>query len=89
MNKSELVEKTAEEAGSTQAEAARHLEAMIEVVTETLKAGDEVRITGFGKFYANERAAREGRNPQTGQTMSIPASRVPSFSAGGTLKKAL
>ena len=68
MNKSELVEKTAEEAGSTQAEAARHLEAMIEVVTETLKAGDEVRITGFGKFYADGRKQSRSRSQSSAST---------------------
>ena len=73
----------------SQAEAARYLEALIEVVSGALRQGDEVRITGFGKFYTNERASREGRNPQTGQTMTIPAARVPSFSAGSALKKAL
>ncbi len=89
MNKSELVDKVAEEAGVSQADAARHLEAVIEIVTGALKQGDEVQITGFGKFYANERAAREGRNPRTGEAMTIPAARVPSFSAGSALKKAL
>lgn len=89
MNKSELVDKVAEEAGVSQADAARHLEVMLEVITGALKQGEGVQITGFGKFYANERAAREGRNPRTGETMTIAAARVPSFSAGSALKKAL
>jgi nucleoid DNA-binding protein len=58
-------------------------------VSETLKGGEEVRITGFGKFSVRERKAREGRNPQTGQKMKIAASRVPSFSAGNALKEAI
>jgi DNA-binding protein HU-beta len=59
------------------------------VVSETLKGGEEVRITGFGKFSVRERNAREGRNPQTGQKMKIATSRVPSFSAGNALKEAI
>jgi DNA-binding protein HU-beta len=58
------------------------------VVTETLKGGEEVRITGFGKFSVKERKAREGRNPQTGQNMRISAQKVPAFSAGNALKVA-
>jgi nucleoid DNA-binding protein len=67
----------------------RHFEAFERVVTETLKGGDEVQITGFGKFSVRERKAREGRNPQTGEKMKIAASKVPSFSAGNTLKEAI
>lgn len=59
------------------------------MVTETLKGGEEVRITGFGKFSVKERKAREGRNPQTGEKMKIAASKVPSFSAGSVLKEAI
>jgi DNA-binding protein HU-beta len=59
------------------------------VVTEALKGGEEVRITGFGKFSVRERKAREGRNPQTGEKMEIAASRVPAFSAGNALKEAV
>ena len=89
MNKTELTERIAEQAGMGLKEAGDYLEAFMGTVTDSLKRGEEVQITGFGKFYANERAAREGRNPRTGEKMSIPASRVPSFSAGGALKKAL
>ena len=89
MNKTELVDKVAEETGADRAKVANQLDAFLEVVTESLKSGEEVQITGFGKFYANERPAREGRNPQTGEKMNIAAARVPSFSAGGSLKKAL
>ena len=89
MNKTELVDRIAEQSEMDRAQTARHLDALLEVVTESLKSGEEVQITGFGKFYANERAAREGRNPQTGQQMTIPAKRVPSFSAGNLLKEAV
>ncbi len=89
MNKSELIERIAEEAGVPTGEAQRHFGAFERVVTEALKDGDEVQITGFGKFSVKERKAREGRNPQTGEKMKIKASRVPSFSAGNALKQAV
>src|SRR3712207_7500287 len=66
-----------------------HFEAFEQVVTEALKGGEEVRITGFGKFSVRERKAREGRNPQTGEKMKIPASKVPTFSAGNALKESI
>lgn len=89
MNKSEFIEKVAEKAEVSTSEAQRYFEAFEKVVTETLKGGDEVRITGFGKFSVKERKAREGRNPQTGEKMKIAATKVPSFSAGNTLKEAI
>lgn len=89
MNKGELVEKVAAETGSSNAEAARNVEAILSVIEEELKSGGEVNITGFGKFKVNERAAREGVNPQTGKKMKISASKVPAFSAGNALKKAV
>jgi len=89
MNKTELIERIAQETEVPTSEAQRHFEASERVVTETLKGGEEVRITGFGKFSVKERRAREGRNPQTGQKMKIAASRVPSFSAGNALKEAI
>ena len=58
-------------------------------MTNVLKSGDEVQITGFGKFYAREQKARDGRNPQTGEKMRIPARKVPSFSAGNSLKQSV
>ena len=67
----------------------RRFEAFEEVVTEALKAGEEVQITGFGKFSVRERKAREGTNPQTGQKMKISAQKVPAFSAGNALKEAV
>jgi nucleoid DNA-binding protein len=89
VNKSEFIEKVAEKAEVSTSEAQRYFEAFEKVVTETLKGGDEVRITGFGKFSVKERKAREGRNPQTGEKMKIAATKVPSFSAGNTLKEAI
>ena len=89
MNKTEFIEKVAQEADVSTSEAQRYFEAFERVVTETLKGGEEVRITGFGKFSVKERKAREGRNPQTGEKMKIAASRVPSFSAGNALKEAV
>lgn len=89
MNKGELVEKIASETGGSNAEASRYLDAFLSAVEEELKGGGEVNITGFGKFKVNERAAREGRNPATGEKMQIKASKSPSFSAGNALKEAL
>jgi DNA-binding protein HU-beta len=89
MKKKELIERIAEEAGVPKSEVHKHFEAFEEVVTEALKAGEEVQITGFGKFSVKERKAREGRNPQTGQKMKISAQKVPSFSAGNALKEAV
>lgn len=89
MNKGDLVERVASETGASIAEAGRHLDAVLSVIEDELKSGGEVNITGFGKFKVNERPAREGRNPQTGEKMQIKASRVPAFSAGNALKKAL
>jgi DNA-binding protein HU-beta len=89
MKKKELIEMIAEEAGVPKSEAQKHFEAFEEVVTEALKAGEEVQITGFGKFSVKERKAREGRNPQTGQKMNIAAQKVPAFSAGNALKEAI
>ena len=89
MNKTELIERIAEEAAVPTSEAYKHFKAFEGVVTEALKGGEEVRITGFGKFSVRERKAREGRNPQTGEKMQIKASRTPAFSAGNALKEAI
>ena len=89
MKKKELIERIAGEAGVPKSQAQKHFEAFEEVVTEALKAGQEVQITGFGKFSVKERKAREGTNPQTGQKMKISAQKVPSFSAGNALKEAV
>ena len=89
MKKKELIERIAEKAGVSKGEAQRHFEAFEEVVTQALKAGEAIQITGFVKFSVKERKAREGRNPQTGEKLKIRASRVPSFSAGNVLKEAV
>jgi len=89
VKKKELIERIAREADVPAAQAQRHFAAFEEVVTEALKAGEEVQITGFGKFFVRERKAREGTNPQTGQKMEIAAQKVPAFSAGNALKAAI
>jgi nucleoid DNA-binding protein len=89
MNKTELIERIAEKADAPKGDAQKHFEAFEQVVTESLKSGEEVRITGFGKFSVRERKAREGRNPQTGEKMKIAASKVPAFSAGNALKESI
>lgn len=89
MNKGELVEKVAAETGSSKSEAQNHVDAILSAIEDELKRGEEVNITGFGKFSVQERGAREGVNPQTGKKMQIKASRTPKFSAGNALKKSL
>ena len=89
MNKTELIEAIAETANSSKSEAQRYFNAFEEVITNVLQSGDEVQITGFGKFYVREQKAREGRNPQTGEKMRIPAGKVPTFSAGNSLKESV
>ena len=92
MNKSDLVDALANQAGMTKADAARALEAMFGssgIIASSLKAGDKVPITGFGAFEAKHRKARTGRNPRTGDTIQIPASKTPGFKAGKGLKDAI
>jgi len=89
MNKSELVEAVASDSGLSNADARRAVESFITTVEKTLKKGDEVAITGFGKFSVTKRAARTGRNPQTGETVKIKASKAPKFTAGAGLKTAV
>ncbi|MEG2359731.1 HU family DNA-binding protein [Acinetobacter sp.] len=86
MNKSELIDAIADKGGLSKADAGKALDAAIASVTEALKAGDSVTLVGFGTFSVKERAARTGRNPQTGATLEIKASKVPSFKAGKGLK---
>ncbi|MCE8001932.1 nucleoid-associated protein HU-beta [Billgrantia ethanolica] len=86
MNKSELIEAIAASADIPKAAASRALDAMVDTVTESLKKGDSVSLVGFGTFSVKERAARTGRNPQTGQPIQISAAKVPSFKAGKALK---
>jgi len=89
VNKTELIEAIAERADVPKSQAQKHFDAFEGVVSNVLKGGDEVQITGFGKFYVGEQKAREGRNPQTGEKMRIPAQKVPSFSAGNSLKESV
>ncbi|GHE22716.1 nucleoid-associated protein HU-beta [Halomonas urumqiensis] len=86
MNKSELIEAIAASADIPKAAAARALDAMVDTVTDSLKKGDSVSLVGFGTFAVKERAARTGRNPQTGKPIEISAAKVPSFKAGKALK---
>lgn len=86
MNKSELVAKVAADAGVTQADANRVLDAIINTIGETLKAGDNIALVGFGTFQVTKKAARSGRNPATGATIQIAARNAPTFKAGKTLK---
>ena len=89
MNKSELIEAIAASADIPKAAASRALDAMVEPVTDSLKKGESVSLVGFGTFAIKERAARTGRNPQTGQPIEISAAKVPSFKAGKALKDAV
>ena len=89
MNKAEFVSDIAEAAGITKADAAKAVEAMIDVIEKALKKGDSVSIVGFGTFSVRKRAARTGRNPRTGATIKIKASKVPAFKAGKALKDAI
>ena len=89
MNKSELIDAIAEKGGLSKADAGKALDATIASITEALKAGDTVTLVGFDTFGVKERAARTGRNPQTGATLEIKASKVPSFKAGKGLKDAV
>jgi len=86
MNKTQFVSRLAEKTKLTKAEAERALNGVVEIITEQLKGGDKVNLTGFGSFSVGERAPRTGRNPQTGQPIDIPAARVPKFKAGKILK---
>ena len=89
MPKTELVEFVATEANMSKAEAARAVDAMMKGITAGLKKEGKVALVGFGTFSAKKRAAREGRNPQTGETVKIAARVVPGFKAGSKLKDAL
>lgn len=89
MNKTELVAAVAEQADISKKDAEKVLKAFVDVVTEEMKKGEKVQLVGFGTFEVSERAAREGRNPQTGETMQIAASKSPKFKAGKALKDAI
>ncbi len=89
MTKSDFVDKLAAKAGMSKKDAAGVVDAFVEVVTDSLKKGEDVQFTGFGKFYVQNREARDGINPQTKAKIKIPASKVPKFSAGLALKSAV
>lgn len=89
MNKSQLIDKIAAGADISKAAAGRVLDAVLASVTDSLQAGEEVALVGFGTFAVRERSARTGRNPQTGKEISIPAAKVPGFRAGKSLKDAV
>jgi DNA-binding protein HU-beta len=89
MNKTQLIEAVASDSGLSKADSSRAIESLLDTVTKTLKKGDEVSITGFGKFSVVKRAARAGVNPRTGEKVKIKASKAPKFSAGATLKQAV
>lgn len=86
MNKSELIAAVAEEANLSKKDADAAVSAVFDAVTAALKKGDKVQLVGFGTFEVRERAAKQGRNPKTGASMTIPASKVPAFKAGKALK---
>ncbi len=89
MNKSELIDAVASAADLSKASAAKAVDAMVETIVRTLKGGSQVTIVGFGSFLVRERSARTGRNPRTGETIKIHASKAPAFKPGKALKDAL
>jgi len=89
LTKQEFIQKIAQKSGLSARDAGKAVDAFMESVTETLKSGDSVNFTGFGKFSAAPRAARQGVNPRTGERVQIAATIVPKFSAGSQLKAAL
>ncbi|MDR5694991.1 MAG: HU family DNA-binding protein [Armatimonadota bacterium] len=89
MNKEQLVERVASKTGLTKKAALEAVNAVIDTITGSLKRGEKVTLVGFGTFSVRRRAAREGRNPQTGQKIRIPAKKVPAFTAGKELKAAV
>jgi DNA-binding protein HU-beta len=89
MNKADLIDAVAEAADLSKAQAGRAVEALLDAVTGALKSGDQVSIVGFGSFLVRQREARKGRNPKTGETIDIAASKAPAFKAGKALKDAV
>jgi len=89
VNKAELIEAVAEQADMTKADAGRAVDAVVSAITAALKQQNDVALVGFGTFTVRERAARSGRNPQTGETINIAAAKVPAFKAGKALKDAV
>jgi DNA-binding protein HU-beta len=89
VNKAEMIDEIAQAAEISKSAAERAIDALVGAVKTSLKKGDDVTLVGFGTFYPSERAARTGRNPRTGETLQIAASRVPKFRAGKALKDAI
>jgi DNA-binding protein HU-beta len=89
VTKADFVDKLAAKSGLTKKDAAGVVDAFVDVVTDALKKGEDVQFTGFGKFYVQQREARQGINPQTKEKIKIPATKVPKFSAGLALKSAV
>ena len=89
MTKSDFVDRVADRAGLSKRDAASAVDAVLDTIESALRSGDEISFSGFGKFSVSHRSAREGRNPATGERIQIAASRVPKFSAGAGLKKAV
>ena len=89
MNKAEMIDAVASSADMSKADATRAVDAVIDTITETLRKGDSVTLVGFGTFEVRARAARTGRNPQTGETIQIKASNSPAFKAGKAFKDAV
>lgn len=89
MNKTELINSVAEKGEFSKKDATKAVDAVFNSITNALKDGDKVQLIGFGNFEVKERAARKGRNPQTGDEIEIPASKVPGFSSGKALKDAV
>ena len=89
MTKQEFVDQIADRSGLSKKDAAGAVDAFLDTVEDALKRGSEVSFSGFGKFSVSQRSAREGRNPATGERIQISASRVPRFTAGASLKKAV
>ncbi len=89
MNKGELIDAVSSAAGLAKTDAARAVDAVFDTITATLKQGDSVALAGFGSFTVKARAARNGRNPRTGETIEIAASKMPAFKAGKAIKDAV
>ncbi|MGB0636161.1 MAG: HU family DNA-binding protein [Gammaproteobacteria bacterium] len=89
MNKADLIDAVAQDTDMSKASATRAVDSVIDTITGSLKSGDQVTLVGFGTFMVRDRAARSGRNPQTGETIQIKASKAPAFKAGKALKDAV
>ena len=89
MNKTELIAAVAEKTDLSKKDADAAVSAVLGAITDALQAGDKIQLVGFGTFEVRNRAAKQGRNPRTGETMTVPASKVPAFKAGKALKDAV